>query len=109
MKQSIKILGMAVLMGTLASPAFADSLSLTIGTPPPAPIVEAIPVAPGPEAIWAWHPGHWHWIDDRYVWIPGHYAKRPHPGAHWVPPMWEHYDHDHHGDGDYRFHPGHWE
>ena len=86
---------------SIASPVLADSFSLTIGTPPPAPIVEAVPVAPAPEMVW--RPGYWRWVDERHVWIPGHWAQRPHPKAEWVVPGWEK-----HEDG-YRFHEGRWE
>ena len=95
--------GAAILALTLATPVLADSFSLVIGTPPPAPIVEAVPVAPSPDPDWVWRPGYWRWIDERHVWIPGHWAHRPHPQAVWVVPAWEH------GPDGYRFHEGRWD
>ena len=95
-------LAAALLVGALASPAFADSFSVTIGNPPPAPIVEAIPAAPGPMDMYVWRPGYWRWVDERHIWVPGHWAQRPHPHAEWEAPRWDH-------DGDhYRFYEGHW-
>jgi len=99
--KSALVIGLLTLM--LAAPAFAQvGIELSIGTPPPAPIVEAVPVSPGPTDLYAWRPGYWRWIDERHVWVPGHWAKRPHPGAEWESPKW-----DHHDDG-YHFHEGHW-
>ncbi len=100
MKNYKSLLAGALLLATLSSAAFADSFNLTIGTPPPAPVVEAIPVAPGPDYVW--RPGYWRWVDERHVWIPGHYAQPPHPHAVWEAPRW-----DHHEDG-YHFQEGHW-
>ena len=96
-------LGAAILMLTLATPVFADSFSLVIGTPPPAPIVEAIPAPPGPDAEFVWRPGYWRWVDERHIWVGGHWARRPHPQAVWVAPAWEH------GPDGYHFHEGHWD
>ena len=45
----------------------------------PAPLVEVIPVAPGPNYHWV--PGHWVWYGRRWVWVRGHYVL----GV--VPPM----------------------
>jgi hypothetical protein len=45
----------------------------------PAPIVEAVPPAPG--AGFAWVPGHWVWREGAWFWVRGHYVE----GA--VPPM----------------------
>ena len=55
---------------------------------PPAPIVEAVPVAPGPDFFWIG--GHWHW-NGGWVWIRGHYNRHPHfhPGAGWVAGHWD--------------------
>jgi len=55
---------------------------------PPAPIVEAIPMAPGPEFFWIG--GHWHWSGG-WVWVRGHYERHPHyhPGAAWESGHWD--------------------
>jgi len=95
-------LALAVLCMTLSAPAFADRLVLSIGTPPPAPIVETIPVAPGPEYVW--HPGHYRWVPSEgvHVWVPGHYVVAPHPGAVWIAPRWVQ------GPNGYVFYEGRW-
>jgi hypothetical protein len=56
--------------------------------PPPAPIVEAVPMAPGPEYFWI--AGHWHW-NGGWVWVRGRYDRHPHfhPGAGWEPGHWD--------------------
>jgi len=33
--------------------------------------------------------GFWAWDRDRYVWMPGHWARPPRGGAVWVKPRWE--------------------
>jgi hypothetical protein len=103
MKKNIAaFLAMAILALSVSLGASAAEVSVVIGTPPPAPIIEAVPVAPGPDAEYFWRPGYWRWVDERHVWIPGHWAHRPHPEAVWVVPEWEH------GADGYRFHEGHW-
>ncbi len=102
MKKHKIALAAALLAITLAAPAFAG-VEVVIGTAPPAPIVETIPAAPGPVEAYAWHAGHWRWIDEQHVWVPGHWVARPHPQAVWVDPKWEH------GDDGYHFHEGHWD
>ena len=54
---------------------------------PPAPQIEAVPVAPGPE--YAWAPGYWSLgVGGGWVWIGGHYVVRPRPHAVWVGGHW---------------------
>ena len=103
MKKVQLALATAMLLSVLAKPVFAAEIVLSIGTPPPAPIVEAVPPAPGPDSDYAWRAGYWRWVDERHVWIPGHWAKRPRPAAVWIAPAWEH------GPDGYRFHEGHWD
>jgi len=43
-----------------------------------------------PEAGSVRIPGHWRWLTDRYVWVPGHAATPPEPGAVWMQPEWTH-------------------
>lgn len=57
---------------------------------PPAPSVEVRAVAPGPDFIWI--EGFHRWDGTRYVWIPGHWERRPHPKAVWMPGRWRHND-----------------
>ncbi len=92
----------AIVAPAIVSPAAAQAsmnLGISIGTPPPAPVYEAVP-APRPGYIWA--PGFWRWEHERHVWVPGRWmeARR---GYHWVPDRW---DHDHDG---WRQREGHWD
>src|SRR5882724_6640122 len=49
--------------------------------PPPAPIIESVTVAPGPEFIWIG--GNWAWGGGRWNWERGRWARPPHAGARW--------------------------
>jgi hypothetical protein len=73
-----------------------------IDQPPPAPLVEVVPVAPGPDFVWIG--GYWGWDNGHhnYQWVRGHYDRPPAPGAAWVGPR---YDRAPRG---YHFSPGHW-
>jgi len=53
---------------------------------PPAAIVEARPVRPGPN--YAWIVGYHRWDGNAYVWVPGRWEVLPHPGARWVAHRW---------------------
>jgi hypothetical protein len=68
---------------------------------PPAPYVETIPVAPGPDFFWIG--GRWAWRG-RWVWTAGHYDRHPHfhPGGGWEPGRWERVN------GRYAWREGHW-
>ncbi|MFI5001313.1 MAG: YXWGXW repeat-containing protein [Reyranellales bacterium] len=92
----------AAVAPAIFSPAAAQAslnFGVTIGTPPPEPVYEAVPV---PRAGYVWAPGYWRWENERHVWAPGHWmeARR---GYHWVPDRW---DHGEHGWGHVR---GHWD
>ena len=63
----------------------AASQKLEVAEAPPAPITEEVYAAPGPD--FAWIPGQWTW-NRVWIWIPGHYVRRPHPGAVWVAGAW---------------------
>lgn len=58
------------------------SQEIVVTEAPPAPLVEAVPVAPGPGFIWIG--GCWVWRS-HWVWERGHWARPPHHGAVWVP------------------------
>jgi hypothetical protein len=53
--------------------------------PPPPPQVEILPVAPGPDYLWA--PGYRSWYGGAWIWVGGGYYPRggyyhyPHPGS----------------------------
>jgi len=53
---------------------------------PPPPLVEVIPVSPGPDYLWT--PGCWSWNGGAWIWIGGgwHYPVRP--GHPWVGGYW---------------------
>lgn len=59
---------------------------------------------PQPSANHVWIEGYWTWQNNRYEWVPGHWAQRPYAGADWVPPTWER-----RGAGNYVFREGHWD
>ncbi len=69
--------------------------------PPPGPIIETVPMAPGPEFFWIG--GHWHW-NHGWVWAGGHYDRHPHfhEGGGWEAGRW-----DHRG-GNWVWAEGHW-
>jgi hypothetical protein len=76
-----------------------SSGQVVVAQPPPAPQVEVVPVAPGPDYVWA--PGYWSW-NGGWIWVGGAWTLRPRPYAVWVGPRWVHY-----GRG-YRWERGHW-
>jgi hypothetical protein len=53
---------------------------------PPAPIVEAHIVAPGPGYVWL--PGYYAWDGGRYAWRPGVWMLPPRGRAAWVQGHW---------------------
>ena len=55
---------------------------------PPAPRYEVVPVCPGPEQVWV--PGCYEWQRGSWVWTGGRWSLRPHRGAVWAGPHWEH-------------------
>lgn len=55
---------------------------VVITVAPPAPVVETVPVSPGPN--WVSDGGYHAWRGGKYVWVPGHYIKKPRPNAVWV-------------------------
>jgi hypothetical protein len=69
--------------------------------PPPVPIFETVPVAPGPDYFWIG--GHWHW-NHGWVWVGGRFDRHPHyhPGAGWEAGHW-----DRRG-GSWVWFDGHW-
>jgi len=79
---------------------------VSAGTPAPAVLGEAIPVAPAPGYIWV--SGCWTWRHTRlgfghWEWVPGLWTLPPHREAVWVGGRWE----PHHGlnvwvDGHWR-------
>jgi hypothetical protein len=66
---------------------------------PPAPLVEARAVAPGPAFVWIG--GWWEW-HSRWVWHNGYWGRPPHPHAMWMPGHWDR------RPRGWRWTPGHW-
>ncbi|MDR3750277.1 MAG: YXWGXW repeat-containing protein [Terracidiphilus sp.] len=95
----MKKIALAVLFALTLLPAVAlAQVSIRIGPPP---VVVERP-GPPPERGFVWINGYQRWDGGRYVWVPGHYERPPHPGAHWVA---HRYVHRH---GGYVFVEGHW-
>jgi hypothetical protein len=93
-----------MLAGTVVAGAPADAqvyghVGINIG-PPPAPLVERVPPAPGPS--YAWRAGHWRWNGARYVWVRGFYARHPRGYSAWVPGHWVR------GPRGWLYREGHW-
>lgn len=65
------------------------------GVVAPAPIVEAVPVCPSVDYVWA--PGCWVRHDTGFMWMRGGWRYQPH----------YHYDYDRHYDRDDHFHYHH--
>ena len=59
-----------------------------VRTPPPPPIADAVIVSPGPDFIWI--RGYQAWNGVRYIWVPGHWERRPIGRRGWVPGHWAH-------------------
>jgi hypothetical protein len=93
----ISLCAVALGLAPLASRAGVD-VGINIGVPapvvvvgqPPAPRVEVVTTAPGPDYFWI--AGRWNWDGGRWVWLNGHYERHPHfhPGGGWEQGHWEH-------------------
>jgi len=88
----------ALAVPAIVSPAAAQSLNISIGTPPPEPIYEVVPAS---RAGYIWAPGFWRWEGSRHVWAPGHWMPERR-GYVWVPDRWERVN------GGWRHAEGHW-
>ena len=66
---------------------------------PPAPIVEYVPAAPYPDAVWVG--GFWGWNGGWY-WNAGRYVRAPYRGAVWVGGDWAR------GPRGWAWHGGRW-
>ncbi|HXQ79731.1 MAG TPA: hypothetical protein VN775_00370 [Opitutaceae bacterium] len=65
----------------------AEPGEVVVDAEPPAPIVEAIGIAPGPGYFWIG--GYYHWYGNRWGWVRGHYELPPRRGAVWVAPRYD--------------------
>ena len=97
-KTALCIAGASILSAVSLAQARVD-VSVVIGVPPPAVVVETAPVIqPG----YVYAPGYWGWDGHRHVWIRGRTIVER-PGYAWVSDRWVS------DGGRYRFVPGYWE
>jgi hypothetical protein len=75
-----------MLLALATTPACIESGRLYVRVAPPAPVVEARVVSPGPGFVWV--PGYQRWDGGAYIWVPGRWARPPRPRARWVPGHW---------------------
>jgi hypothetical protein len=69
-------------------PATAEVVVQGQPPPPPPPQTEPPPPpAPGPDYFYV--AGYHRWDGHAYIWVPGRYERRPHPGAQWRAAHWE--------------------
>ena len=73
--------------GLMLATTLAAAQVVRIGPPPPRP-TEVVPAPPPAHSDLVWISGYHRWDGRRYVWVGGHYAGPPHPGASWVPGEW---------------------
>jgi len=85
--------------GCVVNEAEAPTRGVVVSGPPPAPVPEQRPAAPGPQSVWVG--GYWHWTGIQYSWIPGHWDAPP-PGATWSAPVYTA------RDGKYFYESGGW-
>jgi hypothetical protein len=92
-----KLFATAIFAGLIGVALPASAQVVYVQVAPPAPIVETVPVVPGPGYVWVG--GHYTWNGNRYVWLGGHYIRH---GGHWCEGGWRH---EYRG---YRWADGHW-
>lgn len=85
--------------GCVVNEAESPTRGVIVSGPPPAPVREDRPAAPGPQSVWVG--GYWHWTGIQYSWIPGHWDAPP-PGSTWNAPVYTA------RDGRYFYESGSW-
>ncbi len=65
----------------------APAVEMAVTMDPPPPQQEVIIERPSPRHVWI--AGYWHWQDNRYGWVRGHWMLPPREGVIWVPPRYE--------------------
>ncbi|HTQ53818.1 MAG TPA: hypothetical protein VMI94_05110 [Bryobacteraceae bacterium] len=68
--------------------AVGAQCAVVVAIRPPAAIVEARPVRPGPRYVWI--AGYHRWDGRAYAWVPGRWELPPRPRAVWVAHRWRH-------------------
>ena len=89
---------------TNVAPQVQTADNTYVGQPtqaPPPDQKDIIPVPPGPKTLWWFIPGYWDWRG-QWVWVPGHWRPRPHPGDIWIRAKWVQQG------GVYVWQKGHW-
>jgi hypothetical protein len=86
-----------VALATAPSPAG----EIIVTQAPPEPRTEVITVAPSSEHVWV--RGYWMSRNGRWVWMPGHYERRPRAGVAWVQGHWDR------TPAGWTWRQGHWE
>ncbi|MES2072152.1 MAG: hypothetical protein V4488_17485 [Pseudomonadota bacterium] len=76
------------------------SIPMVVTVAPPAPRVEVVRNAPGPNHVWIG--GYWQWSGGQHNWVAGHWEARR-AGYFWVPGHWLRV-----GNG-WRFSGGYWQ
>ena len=66
---------------------YTEPGEVVVADDPPAPIVEAVGIAPGPGYIWIG--GYYHWYGNRWGWVRGHFELPPRRGAVWIGPRYD--------------------
>lgn len=84
-RMCVPVCALAMLLSASAACA-APRGRVYIRVGPPAPVVEARVVAPGPGYIWI--EGFHTWNGSAYAWVPGRWARPPRARAAWVPGRW---------------------
>lgn len=86
MKRTLSLAALIAIGAAFAPlPALAQTdFQLYIGSAPPAPMYERIPVARHGHV---WAPGYWAWRGHRHHWVPGHYIVAR-PGYVYAAPTW---------------------
>ena len=72
---SLLVVVTAVLSGCYSGTTRVTYYEPVTSEPPPEPMIEVIPYAPGPNYVW--QPGYWYWAGNGYVWMPGRYSVAP--------------------------------
>ena len=70
---------------SISGASAAQTSTVLVAQPPPAPPAETIVVAPGPDYVWI--DGEWAW-NGQWIWVAGRWGYPPHPHAVWVRGYW---------------------